>query len=512
MPLQEQKDDKVTVLANTTINELKMLLEELRAKNVEELTARSKIKIFFGEAFLSLSKKEEKRKLFRKISKYVHPDKLQLSSAVANYLQENNMYNNTLQIVLNEFQPLNYYNPLILSSLSEAKLMCNAFIDLYKKIKSLEEALCSSSLKQEKRKEIEIDLALKKEKSSEFPLDLRILLTMLINLFRYPTPVAFLVGAAIASFGISTFILDTLNTYCFWLVTNFINLSGESLLFLYTGGKGIKYRLEEYKNQQCLIPETKVKFLSKLKKIDNMTDMSDEEYLEECFTKAVEVKQNLTQAQFNNMNSDMKNSISPSLLIILKLVALSIYDTLTEWPKGTANRILTILLWPLRFMTAVPLLLLVSVQNFISASLNLTSNTLSGVLFLSGLGVIFVLNIPLILWDASSYLIRKIKNCCCAPKPNSAGEDEPLLISSQRRMSAALSSTQSPRSPSPPSSPRQQETSLHGEGLRENGNNGSSFNWQGPPLNLEEPSPATESPDRKQSPSRRSSVDRMDCK
>jgi hypothetical protein len=293
--------------------------------------------------------------------------------------------------------------------------------------------------------------------SRETSLDLCALVAMFKNLRRYPMPLDSFMVIISLLVSISAVIVGTLNFLCGAIIQSLVSTVMHLLVGLYTGGKGITSRLNEYMYQH-------------------------EKYI---------------------IDSLM---LSSSPTTYLKLLILSIYDTLTQWPED----IIAVLLWPLRFVTAVPLLLLATAGNFITFLLDITFMTLSETLLLGILGVLFALNIPLILRDTSSYLIRKIKNCCCAPKPNSAGEDEPLLISSQRRMSAALSSTQSPRSPSPPSSPRQQETSLHGEGLRENGNNGSSFNWQGPPLNLEGPSLATESPDRKQSPSLRGSVDRMD--
>ncbi len=452
MPLQEQKDDKITVLVNTTIHNLKTILQNLQEEKAGEEVAERRIKICFGKAFISLSKKEEKRKLFREISKKVHSDgiedRLELTKEIAAYLSEKNMLS-TPQVILNTFQPQPSSKSLFFSGnknlIQESMHSFQAFFAIRREIKSLEENLRLSNLTPEDLDEIKINLALKKEKLSESPVELRIIIAMFENPFyRYPMPLdSFVVVIALLA-GISVMISWALASSINWLVQYFLSTVTKLLVDLYTEGKGIAPRWKAYTDSQ--FPEAKAKWFKEYKEKDNLINMSNEEYIEYMYKDVMEIKPDITKKEVeDNIDSFITASIPPpSLTTKLKLLALSIYDTLRQWPKGTANQVLTFFLWPLRFVTAAPLIILVAAVNFISILQSIAEIIIGGTIFLGIMGSLFALNIPLILWDTPGYVIRKIKNCCCAPRPNSADEGEPFLNSSQRRMSAALSATQSP--------------------------------------------------------------------
>ncbi|MCE3237409.1 MAG: hypothetical protein K0R24_390, partial [Gammaproteobacteria bacterium] len=471
MPMQEQRDDKVTALAKATIDQLKTLLEQLKKEVAEKGLAEKKIRALLAKQFNQLHDKEEKKRLYKLISLYFHADKIEsnVTQPIIAYLTSKDMLG-TIQTILNDFQSKNSLFDALTENPKNKLLRIQGYIS---KINFCKDQIS----KNPNLDELETRLQIEKENFKKFSPTWSLMLEMEENLDRYFQPLKFLIQTSLQALSYGVLLSEYIISVILWLPKFCL----DALTAIHTGGGFLDVFMSYVDDQYA---QARATYLDQLKDMDEKTvNMDDEEFI--MAFKQTTIIQNpsmrdMTDKDFEEafINKPVFDNIYNAFsgTIWLKLIAKSFYEVLTQpLPEGIMRKTLTLFLWLPRLLTAIPLFLLALIQTgfdlIAKIMRGIISNFVRPVILL---GACFVSNIPLILWDAPGYLIRKIKNCCCAPKPSSADEDEPLLSSSQRRVSAALSSTQLPGSPpSPNNSSRQQATPLHKQGSRESSNGSS---------------------------------------
>jgi hypothetical protein len=109
---------------------------------------------------------------------------------------------------------------------------------------------------------------------------------------------------------------------------------------------------------------------------------------------------------------DVTASQQPAGMIYLKLIAQAIVQKLfqTPLPDSTWGKVKTILAWPVRLLTAVPVFLLAAVVDGVNRLANLALAATTASLVLIAAAALLTVNLPIIAWDTPGFLYNKIKN------------------------------------------------------------------------------------------------------